>query len=972
MDDRERGVAEHPEHSLVTILAVDTVRSIEHIAGLDPDDAEAFLDKVLSFVSKRIERAGGILASFHGDGGLAIFGWPNSLEDHADRACEAAWAIQHPSEPLFAEASDSTETVTFRVGIHSGLVRFRRLRLGVGSNLDLVGATVHMAAALQKQAPPSGILISSKTRELCRSRLELRDRVDVAVSAKLNSEVFELLALPRLAALANTTERYPFAIVGRSTEKRAILQVLERSDETPHAVAVIGEPGIGKSRLAAAVLDEWRQAGGSALVVRGDMRQSTTPFAAMKSLLSAALKRGEGSGAGLTDEDLTSAGLGEKDTRMLGPLLAGREGQSSRGSAQTSRQIARILVEAFANITSERPVLVMVDDLQAVDPETTDCLRLIAVSKNCRHARLLITGRPEAEPSAARIVKETIHLAPLGTVEMEEFAGKLRPDVMRNSTLVTQALQQADGVPFVLEQMLLSLETDQTATDMHLPQSVESLIHGRLNKLSGDAKSVVQVASLLGEETDIALVANVMDCEIADLDGPLEELERLDLLHRNRESRLRFRHAIIAEASATTLPKNRQRHLHFKAIDAISSIYANLNEHYERIAFHAMGAGDEENALEYLWLAGLQARRSAATGSLQLIFERVEECIERLGETADDRYADFVLMACTALVQIGEISRMKAHLPKALDIARKQQQPEKICGALCHMGMLCWFEGLYEEGQRADEEALALAREMESLPHLFAAQLSLANIHHCLGQVDRAIELVSELCGLLTGDLARARLGATGLPSAMSHAFMGWFLVEVGRYDEALEHARKALSLATDLNDTYGEVLSRNSLGRVLLMLHRDEEARQCMAVARDITEREGYDAILPHITGRMAAAMARTGQAGQAVEMVKDLLDRLGEDRTGRLEMFNLFTGYGEALFLAGRTAEAFDSVDRALTIARALKNPTLTVQALSQKVWMARSGPDNTPDPCDQEELSQLCDAFGLVAWAPDGVSK
>ena len=85
-----------PEHSLVTTLAVDTVGSTEHISGLDPDDAETFLDNVMSYVSRKIEEAGGILASFHGDGGLATFGWPNSLENHADCACEAAWAIQHP------------------------------------------------------------------------------------------------------------------------------------------------------------------------------------------------------------------------------------------------------------------------------------------------------------------------------------------------------------------------------------------------------------------------------------------------------------------------------------------------------------------------------------------------------------------------------------------------------------------------------------------------------------------------------------------------------------------------------------------------------------------------------------------------------------------------------------------------------------------------------------------------------------
>ncbi len=954
-----------PEHSLVTILAVDTVGSTEHISGLDPDDAETFLDNVMSYVSRKIEEAGGILASFHGDGGLAIFGWPNSLENHADCACEAAWAIQHPQIPLAAPDGQDDRQVLFRLGIHSGLVRFRQLRLGVGSNLDLVGATVHMAAALQKQAPPSGILISANTRELCSGELDVEPVRDVDALANFNTTVFELRGRPPSPTAVDTVDTYPFPIVGRDGELRMIADTLGRDDEAARVMSVIGEPGIGKSRLAAAVVDGWPERARNVHIFRGDTRKSTTPFAAMKALVLSALYQGEGRGAALTAGDLSAAGISEETVSKLGSILVPQDGgRRSKSVSLSGKGIARTLVEVYAQLVANGPALTVIEDLHLIDPESVECLRHFGELVVCRDIGLLITGRPEAEFEARRIGPDVMFLKPLAPADMAVLAEKLTPEAPLDHSLVEEALRRADGVPFVLEQMLLSVDPDQPDQDIQLPQSVESLIHGRINKLSNPAKALVQAASVLGEETETALVARVLDSRVEDLREPIRELQKLGLVYPGQLDRLRFRHSIIADACSTTVPRGRRRGLHSRAIDAISSIYANLDEHYERIAFHAECAGDDENALEYLWLAGLQARRSSATGSLLLIFQHAEQCIERLGETADDRYVDFVLMACAALLQIGEFSRMKGHIPRALEIARDRQQPEKVCGALCHQSTVCWFDGRFAEGLTASLEALELARELELLPCVFAAQLSLANIHHCMGHVDQALQLQAQLCDMFDGELANARLGATGMPSSTAHAFMGWFLLEVGRYDEALNHAETALSLAKAHSDSYAEVLALTSLGRALLMQHRPDEALHRLMAAKDISQREGYDAILPHLTGRMAAALARTGQAEQAVAMVEELLRRVDEQRTGRLEVCHFHIGYAEALFWAGRQEDALTTLDRVVKMTREIESPTLIVQALGLRAMIE---PEGMAAQRDVSEQARLCAEFGLVAWRP-----
>ena len=167
------GPAPLSERCILTVLAVDTVNSTGHVADLDPDKARELLDRIFDHVSHSVDHAGGLLVSFAGDGGIAIFGWPKSLEDHADRACEAAWRIQEPAVQDNPLRDGDGRSVHFRVGVHSGLASLRPTKRDHRAGVDIVGAVVHLAAALQKNARADSILISSKTLNLCRAALQL-------------------------------------------------------------------------------------------------------------------------------------------------------------------------------------------------------------------------------------------------------------------------------------------------------------------------------------------------------------------------------------------------------------------------------------------------------------------------------------------------------------------------------------------------------------------------------------------------------------------------------------------------------------------------------------------------------------------------------------------------------------------------------------------------------------------------------
>lgn len=960
-----RILAETAERSIVTVLAVDTVNSTGHIAGDDPDDAQELLDRIFEHLDGTIRRAGGLMVNYSGDGGIAVFGWPTSMEDHADRACETAWLIQHPGTESGRIRDALDRPIRFRVGIHSGLVGLRRMDMQIGSRLDPVGGTVHIAAALQKIAPPDSIFVSSKTVELCRSALELTPLEDVKILKQINASAYSLGAPPRAPGIGDSGSRnYRAPLVGRQRERDAIRHALARQDPGCRAIAVIGEPGIGKSRLAAAVIQDAQQSGKLVLIFRGDSRRRTTPYAAVRSLILAAASLSEAA----TDDDivgaLTAAGIEHVEDGPLAAVLLARSG-SERSGQLTQTQVARALVEALMILTAGTSTLIVVEDLHLLDLESIYCLRLMGENSVCAPCTLLVTGRPESLAEARDIAATVLRIDPLPRAEMRELAQYLWPLDAQQPAILETVLDRADGVPFVLEQMVLSIEDSPGEGINLVPQSVQSVIHSRLNRLPPEAKECAQALSVLGNEVEIDVALRVLNKDSETLLRDCTELERLEIVQPSIGTSIRFRHAIVAEACSETVPGPRRRELHRAAIAAITATYSDLGGQLERLAFHAESARNDEQALEYLWLAGLRARRSSASGSLFLIFQRAMECVDRIGEPAERRFVDFVLMAFAQLLQIGEFSKMMPYLPRALELAQRQDRPERVCAALCHMGLVSWFQGRYVDCREQSERALAIATELDNLPLKFSAKFMLATALYGMGEIKRAIDMQLELRDTFGGPLKAARLGAAAIPSSIVRSFLGWFMMEVGQYEQGLSHAEEALEIATREGEPYSELLARLGLGRNLLKLRRDREAADCLQVAINLVDQYGYDPALPHAVGLLASALARTGEPAKAVWAVEAWLARGLQDRTGRLELYYLNAGYAEALAQLGSSSDALAAINRALDVARNISNPCLIVQGLGVRAGLLSAfEPDSAQISADLAEQANLCRQYGLVA--------
>ncbi len=946
------------------MLAVDIVGSMRHIADCDPDDAQSFFDRCFDHMREALEPAGGNLVSFEGDGGIAAFGWPSAYEDHADRACQAAWDIQHVEVGPGPDGSP----VRFRVGVHSGLVALRKVRRGGRYRLDTVGATVHIAAKLQQSAAPGAILISAEAARLCRSRLDLSPRPVPPVLDQVTTRVFGLESRPEGRRGSELEHRYSGAMIGRQAELTRLRKSLPRRGGRSAALAIIGEPGIGKSRLAAALVEDATTSDAGIRIFFGDAQKRTTPFAVARELIDGALEPPTGMAPDEARAALVAAGLDPEEMAAVHASLA--QAPASRGEKRprmTERQLARLFATAFGALVLHRPTLLLIEDLHLVDPESREFLQALATMPKPNPLCLLLTGRPESLGWAQEAATSVVVLDLLPGSAMKAIGRQLWPRGQPSKAILDLLVGRAEGIPFVLEELIHTMG-DAGGRPSALPHGVGSLIHARLQRLSGKARALAQTLSLLGADADIELASDVLGRDTEPLLDELAELERFAFVHPPAGRPIRMRHQIISDACAETIPHRRRKELHRAALRAIRSRYPELAGRYEQLAFHAEGSGDAAGAVDYLWDAALEARRNSAAVSLSLIFDRAVGLIGTIGSAVEARYLDFVLMAFASMVQLGEFEKVNTHLPRVIDLARRSGKPSLISSTLSQLGMICWFEGRYEEGLRATEEGLAIARSLASPALIYSNAIMQTNLLHGMGRVARAVAEQRALCEMLTGELETARLGAPSLPSATALSFLSWFLLDAGDYEEALGHVERGLEIALRENDAYAEVLARHALGRNLLALHRNEEAVECVAAAREISKRNGYDAIKANLDGRMAIALSRSGRAAEAVWLVEDCLRRRLDRRTGQLEIYYLHAGYAEALWRTGESDRGLAVLGHALAVARRIGNPCLIVDALGLRAsLLAERAPDDQAVAADLAERAEICTRHGLAAW-PD----
>lgn len=624
------------ERRQITAVYCDMVGSTELAGRFDPEDLRAATRDYLEICRAAVEALGGHVASYHGDGALACFGWPKAHEDDPERAVRAALKIIHDlrtSLPRFGVP------IQVRIGIATGLVVVGDLiRTGASPEALIVGETPNLAARLQGVATPNTVVVSTSTRRRLGRIFDLRPLVPAALKGFPGvvacwEVVGEAIVESRFAAAHDASLPDP---VGRESELSLLIRRWQLAREGEgQMVLLFGQAGIGKSRLAETLCARIAPEPHIRLLCQCSPHHTNSPFYPVLKLIERAAR------IHATDEAaaklrkiraLLRAGWGE--ARRL-PLLASLMSISDDlppelaelDPAMRKQQMLTIFGDMLIELSRHRPVLLLVEDAHWIDPSTRDLVRHIAGLVNGNSILMLVNLRPEGD-GAWNGYPEATHLQLSG---LDRRSAMLLVDATAGGAKITPALmdrilRKCDGVPLFIEELTkASLETSagldlpaepasSQPRNIDVPATLHDSLMARLDRLS-DAKLVAQIGAVIGREFEHGMLETVTGFDPPVLDRSLRLLVEAEILLQSGSAQhalYAFKHALLRDAAYASLLRERRQELHGRIAGELSKRAEAGESVPELLAYHFTEAVLPDEAIGWWREAGRRATRRSA------------------------------------------------------------------------------------------------------------------------------------------------------------------------------------------------------------------------------------------------------------------------------------------------------------------------------------------------------------------------
>ncbi len=945
------------ERKQVTVLFADLQGSMALTTDRDPEEAGRYLDRVLDLMMEAVHRYEGTVNQVMGDGVMALFGAPLAHEDHAVRACCAALRMQERIG-AWGDAVQRAEGVPLqiRVGLNSGEVVVRSIANDLRITYTAVGQTVHLAARMEQIAKPGTILATAETVALVGARVRTRPLGPVAVKGRAQAvDVHEIVGAGKVQSRVAAAARDLTRFVGRARELEALEETLAAvQGGAGRIVAVVGDAGVGKSRLLHEFARRARDAGalvletvavsyGRALAHRPGIEMLRGYFG-IDAGDDARAVREKVAGRMTALDPVLEEGVPAL-LWQLGALRAEHPFLALDADARRRRVVdaVRSIVEREGRT---RPVVLVFEDVQWLDSETRDALDALAERLPPR-ALLLASCRPPAEEGwAARAGARVLSVAPLDGAPAMALLGSLVGADPSVAPLLPLLLERAGGNPLFLEESVKSL-VDAGVLDgargahrlvhplatLEVPPTVRAVLEARIDRLMPEQKRLLQAAAVIGEEVPTSLLEAVAETPPEAIRRGLARLADAGFLEETAlfpDLEYRFRHSLTHDVAYEGLLHERRRALHARIAEELErEDPGDAEGRVARLAHHAFRGERWEAAVRYLREAGARAVTRFALREAVSFYERALEAVGHLGETPGARVLAIDLRCDlhNALLPLGDHARLLVLLREAEALATAAGDEPRLARTLSLVSNNLWHTGASDDSLAAGGRALAIAERLGDLDLQVAGHFSLGGATRALGDYPRAAGHLRRMLELLGSGRERATFGLAGLASVLARSHLAWSLAELGEFTEAVTHAEDALRIATAAEHAYTLAHAHLGLGGVLLRQGRIGEAmgvlERGVAVARDVPF------LFPPLAGDLAVVYAVSGRVAVGLELAARAV--LQAERMGRLGRLSLITTHdGETNVLAGRMDVARARGERALALAREHKERGNEVYAL------------------------------------------
>ncbi|WLA85748.1 adenylate/guanylate cyclase domain-containing protein [Bradyrhizobium elkanii] len=925
------------ERRQLTVMFVDLVGSTALSGRLDPEELRDIIGAYHQRCAEVITSSGGFVAKYLGDGLLAYFGYPKAHEEDAEQAVRTGLALIEAVTRLNAGGSTLLQV---RVGIATGLVVVGDL-LGEGAAQEqaVIGATPNLAARLQGLAEPNTLVIADNTRRLLGGLFDYRDLGPSAIAGMDHPvQVWRVLGAGQVGSRFEALRAASTPLVGREEEIALLRRRWERAKAGDGSVVlIVGEPGIGKSRIAQTLLEELRNEPHTRLrYFCSPHHQHSALYPSITQLEQAAGFRREDTAETRLDKLVAVLAVANQELGEAVPLLAdllsiptsGRYPPLNLTPQKRKEKTLCMQVAQVEGLAAQQPLLMLWEDIHWSDPTTLESLDLLIDRAATLRLLMVLTFRPDFTPPWVGRPHVTLlslnRLPPRHRAEMiaHVTGGKTLP-----TEIADQIIDRTDGVPLFIEELTKSVVESGCITGagehLAIPSTLQASLLARLDRLA-PTREVAQIAATLGRQFSHELINAVADMPSARLENALEQLTRAELVFRRGtppDATYTFKHALVQDAAYSTLLRSRRQQLHGRIAATLERKFPEIAAAQpELVAQHCTSAGMVEKAVEYWDKAGRLAVQRSTMAEAATHFRKALELLGSLPKSPEERSIERSLQlalagALTAAKGWASPEAGEAYA-RARELCRDAPDGAQVAtawaGALSYLHNSADIRGSHElanellqlSERRNDSETKLIAHRNVGISLLFRAEFSRALAH-----LRRSIHFY---------DQARHRP-----PKLTPHdvrvtceSFVAWTHLLLGQSDQALEQSRSALDWARELSHPYTLAFALH-VNCVFRQLRRDgailqERADELVEIA---TEHR-----FPHFVGTGACfrASAMLEMGGSIEETINRMRCGLAAKRaTGAEIKVPYYLGLlAEAHRRANRIADGMSLLNEALEL--------------------------------------------------------
>ena len=947
-DTTERSTSLEPraERKQITVLVAVVGRVSDLDAENDPETTMHEIGPALEAVKDIIRRYDGSLSMTQADGVTALFGAPVAHEDHAVRACQSAIAMQAAVRERMGGSP------ALRLGLHSGEVVVRATGDGATARFEAFGPVVSLASRICALAPPGNTILTTETARRAEGFVQVQQ---LGSGSFADSELRDDVLALRGTTNARTRWEIRAArgltpFIGRDAEMEALVRAMRRVEaDSGQVVAVVADPGIGKSRLVhefvrSAVSPRW-----TVLETSGAPHDAKAIYRPISELLRAWFAVEErDSKSEIEHKVRTRIEDQYPELRPAVPALMSLLDLSVTDAdwvTLSPHQRRRRILDAFKALLAcecrKQPLVLLFEDLHWIDGETQAVLDTLVDSLGALRILLLATHRPEYRHGwVGKSYFSQLRLLPLATETAERLLEALIGSDRSLRGLRRELVARTEGTPLFVEETVRALaeagafsgrpgdyRQGRSLATFEIPSTIQAVIAARIDRLMPSTKTVLQVASVIGREVPHTLLKEVAGLPEDRLHDALAELRAAEFLYEVRfvpEIEYSFKHALTHEVAYGSVLRDRRRTIHIEIVQTIERLNRDrLDEQVERLAHHSVKGRLWDQAIQYLYCAANKAiHRSAHRQAMDFLHQGLE-LIPKISETRarlqiELDYQKAMGVTLMAVKGWGAQEVSDAYV-RALTLAEALADDRELFVVLRGQGQFHMIRGEVQIARGFGDRCVALAAkggdpgmEIETHHLFWSNSFFMGDYIGARHHAERGISLYDR-----QRDHRLTYIYSGHDPGVCCRCFSGLALWQQGEVEGSLARCSEALLLASDLSHPLTTALAYWGLSYVHILRREPIEAQGAAEQEIAICEEFLLPLLLSQGQFQLGWALAAQGALDEGIALMRKGLEAISVtgSEMGRPYFSALFA---EALAKSGRPSDGLSEIESALHIVK------------------------------------------------------